>query len=492
MRWPCPSKKLIVTVLGWCKIWWADSWRTRHHGDAIGLAPKPWGARWLRWSFLALLFVLIFGLVSWVVPILPHTKLKSDAHNETLLFSPDGHTLITTQGMISQNMGRLQTWDADIGKERFSLPVRWLQPCVSSDSRIVSDPDLKLWDVRTGEELANLKQPTDHSFTSDFCFSPDSQFLIEQRGREHSLNHGIHFWDLQLKKEIGETKGHLWSMAFDGETTILATMMVKDQGEPGQVLLWRLAPGQLPRLDRTIPISVQCLVLSPDGRQMLTASQPQDHVKPYDVPFSKQPIEFTLWDTATGGKSLTFKDKGWYPIKITWFSNGKLLGVDSSGDPNRGGGSFTFPFETSFWDLTSSPRKIGTLDHSPLVSPDGRWVAVSCAHGATLYKLPAMTIHGNLTHVHDDKVYLYPVMPCPFSYVFSPDSHFLVIANLQRIGSTPPQSWWWPRWASRFWPNTSGTVARLWDTETAQGTNGIRKMYQGRLFSRRADIGHAA
>ena len=348
--------------------------------------------RWLRRSVLALLFILMLSFVSCLVPIMPYAKLKSDGVTYFLLFSPDGHTLITSQlsdcRTITDDHGqtfvplypeksRLQVWNVDSGKERFILPNRsnyFQQPCISPDSRIICDADLKLWDIRNGEELPLLRPEKDRPLTSFFRFPLDGHFLIEERNKwfESSESPSIHFWDIELKKEIGECPGLFGGMARDGDLTILATISP-------QVMLWRLAPGRPPKLNRKIPISPVCLALSQDGKQMVSASRVND----YNI---SNRCEFALWDTATGTKIQAFHHKIYGPIpplNLSFFADSKLLYVFA--------GSKTF-----FIDFTSASDNSGILPADSIVSPDGRWV-VANDYEATWYKMPAMTTHGALT-----------------------------------------------------------------------------------------------
>ena len=329
----------------------------------------------------------------------------------------------------------------DKGKKRFSLPdssSRAWPVRFSPDSQIISN-DLKLWDVWTREELANLRPRKEGPLNSSVCFSPDSSvcfspdglFLIEEHWPKDSHNQRIHLWDVKLKKEIGESQGRFGGMARDGDVTILAIIIDENQEKPGKVILWRLGPRKPPSLDRTIPISVNSIALSDDGRQLVTAGQPEDG----------KSTEFALWDTVTGVKSVAFNDQVSDLYRISWLAKIKVLFVESKSFHSSS------RFETSFWDLTSSPKKTKTFSSLTTLSPYGQWVAVPCANGATLYKVPTMTNQGNLIHRND-----LPSPPpfYPYEYYFSPDGHFLLVTNLRPTGTVLP--WWWPGWSLVFGP----------------------------------------
>jgi WD40 repeat protein len=63
------------------------------------------------------------------------------------------------------------------------------------------DRTIKLWDVKTGKELATLKGHT--SYLLIIAFSPDGKTLASGGGE-----HEIKLWDMETGKERATLKGH--------------------------------------------------------------------------------------------------------------------------------------------------------------------------------------------------------------------------------------------------------------------------------------------
>lgn len=359
----------------------------------------------------------------------------------------------------------------------FSLAHVWGSPQVSfsPDSRILfaqafqetddsgdsthPDENSKLWDVWTGKELLNLHGNT--PIPIYFHFSPDGHFLATMGYEDCN-----HIWDLQTLREVGRIEGHIEAWATMGDITLLGTFVEKDKGKPNSIVLWRLASGQSPQKERTIPVSVDCFNLSPDGKVMVTACKPEK---------DDSPTEIVLWDTILEKPRLSFFYKeSLYPYNLSFLANGNLLCVVSSSSPLHEKMHFGHPsFITSLWDLTPNPREIGRFDIPSIISSDCRWLVDSPCLAfddaeINLHKLPNLEKTGNLGHVKIKYGHGFRLNEPDID--FSPEGGYVLIVTKTMNDRTNQKSNWLTGWLNHFLatPSSGVPVASLWDTETVK------------------------
>jgi WD40 repeat protein len=125
-------------------------------------------------------------------------------------FSHDNETIINCcrkwEARLNHDTGALRWWS--IAKKRlvvekvFMDPV--FSPALSPDGKLLSggsgtifNMDSKIWDAKTGEEIATLQGTEDYPCAR--AFSPDSKRLAIRSPRDHRLV----IWDVAKKKVIG-------------------------------------------------------------------------------------------------------------------------------------------------------------------------------------------------------------------------------------------------------------------------------------------------
>lgn len=145
-----------------------------------------------------------------------------------VIFSPDGHTLISYSGLV-------QIWDVDTGKEirRFDPEDSIFSMALSSDGKsLLLGKDFKgylgimeLWDVRSGKLLRTF--PEQPRAVKCIAISPDGKITASesQEGMDSFSKGFIKLWDMKTGKEIRRLKGHesrVSTIAFspDGKTII--------------------------------------------------------------------------------------------------------------------------------------------------------------------------------------------------------------------------------------------------------------------------------
>jgi len=207
------------------------------------------------------------ALVNTTAPQLPYSP--------RLAYSPDGQTLAFAAA------DEIQLWDVRSGSwtERFTGQLNSIMSLACSSHWLAAGSwlgDLKMWDMRTGREILNLKpHPT---FTFALAFSPDGKTLASGGGDQK-----IHLWDVAaLDRELADSntaevsphlqktatlQGHrheVWAVAYSPDGQALVT-----GGKDGSARFW----GPLrPRETTSLEGARAPLRFSTDGRSLLTLS----------------------------------------------------------------------------------------------------------------------------------------------------------------------------------------------------------------------------
>jgi len=203
-----------------------------------------------------------------------------------IAFSPDGKKLVTSDSRDNS----LQVWDIRTGQEVLSLsghqrPIS----CVafSSDGkRIVSgaeDNTVKVWDAETALETRALKHDRQVKAIGGLAFSPDGRKIATG-----SDKNTLTILDAETSEELLTLNGHtaaVTSMAFspDGRRIVSGAW-------DKTARVWNAETGQ-ETLTLRRASTIDFVDFSRDGRRIVTAV------------FKKHNVEFTIWDAGSGVKT---------------------------------------------------------------------------------------------------------------------------------------------------------------------------------------------
>jgi len=230
------------------------------------------------------------------------SQLKGLAEETSFIgFSPDGKTLVIPSDhaislWATTNWQRITTI-IDEGTDSFGKVV------FSPDSKffaVSSEKTIELWDVKT---VKKVKSFTGHSsMITSIAFSPDGKLIASAdtglSGDIGGVNAGsIKIWDVKSGQELKTLKGHKWSVdsvAFSPNGKIIASC-----GFDNAIRLWDVATGNELKVLLGHEMYVASVKFSSDGKTLVShgdLSSPIDRVK--------------FWDVETGNelKSLNWND----------------------------------------------------------------------------------------------------------------------------------------------------------------------------------------
>jgi WD40 repeat protein/serine/threonine protein kinase len=210
-----------------------------------------------------------------------------------------------------------------LGGLAFSPDGQWLASCVAGD------PDVKVWNVRTGERLASL--PVTTTAADGVAFSPDGRRLVVRHtDGEKRLNH-IQVWDTSSWREVftrsfpNPPPGARLGFAYSPDGRQLAVTTTDDR-----VLLWDTTTGQDERVIREPGCRFRPVRFDP--RTGLLAASGDDGA-------------VHVWDAATGEVRNVFRGPSGQPGSVAFSPDGRRMACITL-FPNRNP-------EVRIWDVQS-------------------------------------------------------------------------------------------------------------------------------------------
>src|SRR5215207_775709 len=295
------------------------------------------------------------------------TIFHPEGYTSWFALNPDGGSLVMTgEPHVPPEVWKIPQTEpaesADLPRKLLTLeghqgPVRGLT--YSRDGSLIAsgsdDGTAKIWDVKTGEELATF---TGHRGDVLWvAFSPDGTRLVSA-----GADKTIRIWEVKTGKELFTLKRHHSGVViavFSPDGTRFAT-----GADDGSAKIWDTASGQ-ELFTLTHPGTVYGVAFSPDGKHLATASN-AEIVK--------------VWDALSGQELLSFSGHTSSIVSIAFSPDGKRLATAS-----RDG-------TAKLWDATSG-QELLTLYGSGVgiccvaFSPDGTLLFTGGDDGVRVYTL---------------------------------------------------------------------------------------------------------
>lgn len=347
-------------------------------------------------------------------------------------FSPDGRTLaVTTEGTF-ESVGPIRLWDLRSGDELAAVGKDWkhiLLVRFSPDGTRIGAYDktegIGVWEVRTGKRVMAFRPPTFYGNCVRFWFSPDSTAVVyEHYGEKFPDDQTFNVRDIGADRDRASFTGEPWMMGLSADGKIATGTTAPDHRKRDRVLLWEWAGGKPPALRTEHRVRVDHVAFSPDLASFATVDGAAVRVQ----------------DMATGRERVAFTDAdpGTHIQGVEFGPDGKVLIL------NGGGGTqLSWKTRSAVWDVSGGrARKVGEFAAEPAVSADGKWLIgaydetdVRLVEVATGRAAGRLSQKGDVTASHFGTYNNHKVFP---TARLSPDGRLAVVLGLHPGGRVSP------------------------------------------------------
>jgi WD40 repeat protein len=441
-----------------------------------------------------LLWVALAAVCAWALPAVPRASWRVGGGTWLVCFSPDGTTLVTTEG--DDNGGPICLREATTGRVVRSFAESWrgiravvfspdgrflaaeadgeIDPVRLGDDgkhavRSAGGPYLKLWDAATGEELARFHRGIRWVFWheakgvdtgDDFRFSPDGRYFIHQRyDQEGDGGAQVRFWDTKQRRLAASLPGEISSLALapNGNRFALCGLV------EGRVLV---------QVGRPDPESGGVAVLREHWLRFDEVGVPVAFSPALDafavVNFgggTDRQATVRILDLDTGeerGRTTYNPDEGLTVESLSFSPDGRYLRLETFCNAFPGWLRFS-----TFLDTTHSLQNVHTQSVEATWSPHGDCLLVPTKAGAELFETGCFTRRGLLEQTGDsgpnDQFPLWRLLP---ELTLSPDGKTVMVTHLSRDTTELPANDWLAGKFTLPKRSTAIAVGRLWDVET--------------------------
>ncbi len=442
--------------------------------------PAPQWGRWTKYAAGLVAALGWFFLLACLWPLLPprhRAVLNNGGKPIPVCFSPDARTLVTTESSkTSITPGPVRLWDANTGRERYTLVPGWSNVQgieFSPDGQLLAARNegyhLKVWDVATGNERADLELGPKSEWYGHTRFSPDWRFLIFQRGGLRAEERGpLYFRDIDTGLVRATVEGKFEALAFapDGRHFALSHRDRRDR--IANVQLWVL--GEAPQyvtLVKQYDVACDELAFSPSLDRFASAEY---------APGRENGVQIKVWDMATGSwqAGTVHRDPETRIRSLSFSADGQFLIAQSS---NTGRG-LDRKDRWVVWDLINGLIVARTCEADPtgcavdpVLSPDGRWFASWDGPGPYLVEMTGLGQRRSLLGPGDsDSAGIVgwngnAAASSP-GFRFSPDSRVVLVTGLLHLSPTSAINEYLSGTSPRPWTSTLSPIARVWDVKS--------------------------
>jgi WD40 repeat protein len=255
------------------------------------------------------------------------------------------------------------------------------------------------------------------------AFSPDAKTLVAA-----SLDGQVRLWDVRTGEEkvsLNEESRHVWSAVYspDGRSVALSGWETNGDKRTGKLRLWDLALGEAPEVFESERYGIYSAAFSPDGKTLA---------------FGGDDRTVRLLNVASRAPAAVLqKSPAQWVLGVAFSPDGKTLAA-GGGSSEPGAKAGTFFSIVRLWDVISGKEVAAFQGHTHWVSsvafsPDGKTLASGSYDGTVrLWDVASRTQKAIFHGEHKQSMVL--------SIAFSHDGKILAIGGAQPSGAASDKS----------------------------------------------------